>query len=80
MARKKKKRTKKQQELFRMQLFSGISLFFAIIGVLELGALGRLFMHLMEFFVGGLAVPVFIIEIIFVVCIHLFWFNAVVAF
>ncbi|MER1990883.1 MAG: DNA translocase FtsK [Aerococcus urinaeequi] len=65
MARKKKRRTKKQQELFRMQLFSGISLFFAIIGVLELGALGRLFMHLMEFFVGGLAVPVFIIEIIF---------------
>ncbi|MEY8370753.1 DNA translocase FtsK [Aerococcaceae bacterium 50-4] len=65
MARKKKRRTKKQQELFRMQLFSGISLFFAIIGVLELGALGRLFMHLMEFFVGGLAIPVFIIEIIF---------------
>ena len=65
MARKKKRRTKKQQELFRMQLFSGISLFFAIIGVLELGALGRLLMHLMEFFVGGLAVPVFIIEIIF---------------
>lgn len=65
MARKKKRRTKKQQELFRMQLFSGISLFFAIIGVLELGALGRLFMHLMEFFVGGLSVPVFIIEIIF---------------
>lgn len=65
MARKKKKRTKKQQELFRMQLFSGISLFFAIVGVLELGALGRLFMHLMEFFVGGLAIPVFIIEIIF---------------
>lgn len=65
MARKKKRRTKKQQELFHMQLFSGISLFFAIIGVLELGALGRVFMHLMEFFVGGLAVPVFIIEIIF---------------
>ncbi|MGY0836172.1 DNA translocase FtsK [Aerococcus urinaeequi] len=65
MARKKKRRTKKQQALFRMQLFSGISLLFAIIGVLELGALGRLFMDLMAFFVGGLAVPVFILEIIF---------------
>ncbi|RPA61300.1 DNA translocase FtsK [Aerococcus agrisoli] len=63
--KKKRKRTKKQQELFQMQLFSGMQLFFSIIGVLELGALGRLFMHLMEFFVGGLAIPVFIIEIIF---------------
>lgn len=65
MARKKKKMTKKQKELFRVQLFSAVNLFFAIIGVLELGALGRLFMHLMEFFVGGLAIPVFIIQIIF---------------
>lgn len=65
MARKKKKMTKKQQELFRMQLFSAFNLFFSIIGILELGALGHLFMHLMQFFVGDLAIAVFMIQIVF---------------